>query len=370
MNFHTFTEKTMRPKWLSDLNFKIHELLIENSNIETIDNHTFESVTFENLEKLVIRKNNLTAFIVEKYGFSGLNSIETLQIEESVLTLNTNFNILAPIKGVLKYLSINQIKNAFIPSRLFESIVFDKLQVLHLNRNNFKDYTFNLNTFKGLHESLFEIYMQSSSFSKFSADAFSGFKCLKVVDLSLNNLPSITRDFFGSSDTIEFTSINFSNSNIQSLSSNTFTGYYKLKFLDLSDNFIEELDARIFIDLENMEVLNLRDNLLQTIPENLFETQLKSGQLKTLDLSGNDWKCNSNIVFLKKFLINTKANVKINDCVDPYELNGRNISELWCNMEQCTLKCYETDERVLTAVLNIFDTVSRYIKLVKKNCVS
>lgn len=282
--------------------------------------------------------------------------MEVLKIEECVgLTLSDTIDL---INSSLKELSISKISNIFDPNKIFKSIVLNKLQILRLSRNNFQNIELNSNIFEGIQENIEELYMDQSKISQFSSDAFSSFRKLKIIDLHGNDLNIIGEFFFGTSNNKKLISINLANSNIKSLSSNSFSGCNLLENLDLSENSLEKLEPGTFYDLENLINLKLQNNFLTTIPENLFETQLKSGKLEFLNLIGNYWNCDTDIVHLKQFLINTNANVPINGCEQPALLKMYDIKDLWCNVDSCTVSCDQTTSNVLSTVLDIFDMVS------------
>jgi len=352
-------------QWLSQLEYSIHNLTIAHSNIKSIKNGTFRSPIFENLRELIIDHNNETDLVIDADGLTGLNSIEILKIERSAgLSLSTEYSILEPIKDTLKELSVSYLTEPFDPRLLFENTELKNLETLHLTGNNFDYIEFTSTTFEGVHEYLEEIIIVNSKVTNTTADAFSGFKDLKTINLAGNDIESLDGQFFGIDPDKKLVSINLSNLKLKNLEIDTFNGCKQLKKLSLGQNSIEILNAGIFDDLVDLEFLQLQDNSLKNIPENLFKTQLESENLKFINFTNNPWNCDSKIIHLKQFLINTNAEILINGCRNP-NLNGQDIKDLWCKQDECTLICKKTDDQTLPVALQIYEMVSELLEIFK-----
>ncbi|XP_070502908.1 uncharacterized protein [Chironomus tepperi] len=357
LKYHDFSDETLPDQWLSQLDFSISKLIIEHSNIKTIKNGTFASSIFENLKELIIDHNNETDLVIYEDGLLGLKSIEILKIENSAgLSLTSDYSFLEPIKNTLKEISISYIEEPFNPRLLFEHTELKNLKILHLTGNKFEFIEFTSTTFAGIHENLEEMFMVDSVVTNITADAFAGFKNLRTINLSGNDIEVLDGQFFGSDPDKKLVSVNLSNLNLKLLDIDTFKGCKQLKKLTLSQNSIANLNAGIFDDLESLEFLYLQDNLLTNIPENLFKTQLEFGNLALVNLSDNPWNCDVEIIHLKQFLIETDAETLINGCTNPNpNLFGKNIKDLWCRQEGCTLTCENTDDTTLPVALQIYD---------------
>ncbi|CAG9807493.1 unnamed protein product [Chironomus riparius] len=347
LKYHTFNEETLSDQWLSQLDFSIHKLTIAHSNIKSIKNGTFNSILFENLRELIIDHNNETDLVIEQDGFLGLKSIEVLKIERTAgLSLNSENNILEPIKVTLKEISVSYLIEPFNPRLLFENTELLNLKVLHLTGNKFEFIEFTSTTFEGLHENLEEIFIVNSEVINITTDAFSGFKNLKNINLSGSYIESLDGQFFGSNSDKKLVSINLSNLKLKNIEIDTFNGCKQLLKLSLSGNSIESLNPGLFDDLENLEFLDLQDNLLTNIPDNLFKTQLESENLKLINFTNNPWNCDIEIIHLKQFLIKTEAEILIDGCANP-NLYGEDIKDLWCRQKECQLICEKTDDTTL-----------------------
>lgn len=195
---HKFDKNTIYQNWLSNLTYSIDDLLIEQSEIEFINNNSFNSHVFDKLHKLAIRYNIEGSFQIHAEGFAGLNSIETFLIDESAsLVLVSRYSILAPIRSTLSEVSINDISEFFVPSQIFKETTFENLRILKMNGNNFEAAEFSNTTFLGAHKTVEELYLRYSKITIISTNAFSKFEKLKILDLVGNELTTLESTFFG-----------------------------------------------------------------------------------------------------------------------------------------------------------------------------
>ncbi|CAK5078973.1 unnamed protein product [Meloidogyne enterolobii] len=74
---------------------------------------------------------------------------------------------------------------------------------------------------------------------------------------------------------------------IPKLSSNIISNNY-LQLLDLHKNQIKIIEEEAFQNLNNLRILNLEGNFIQSIPKYLFE---KNEKLNKLELGNNPWNC-------------------------------------------------------------------------------
>jgi len=74
---------------------------------------------------------------------------------------------------------------------------------------------------------------------------------------------------------------------IPKLSSNLISNNH-LHLLDLHKNQIKIIEEEAFQNLNNLRILNLEGNFIQSIPKYLFE---KNEKLNKLELGDNPWNC-------------------------------------------------------------------------------
>lgn len=203
---HHFEENIINTEWLSDLTFKIESLKINETIIEGVKNGTFNSEFFRNLKKLVIECNSAGTFPMERTSLNGLKSLQIFVIKTSnVFSITAaNKNLLSPVSETLTLLSINNIVSSFKFADLFDSVTLKNLKSLKLHGNNFSTINITTSTFKGIHSSLEEIYLNNSKLTSLSSNAFSRFEKLRLVHLEDNNLKTLGVNVFGNLINDEF----------------------------------------------------------------------------------------------------------------------------------------------------------------------
>lgn len=310
-----FSDSGLTNSWLSNIGTNIIELRIEKPQAFTlIKENSFNSVEFSTMEILSIEGGGSSNLFLESENiFIGATSLTSV-IFSDFEKISLEPDIFSLLSATLTYLEISKLSK---PSNYF----FPNSLTILLKDSNLQN--------------------------------------IESLNLQHNNFSSISLSkhiFESSKDSIKI--INFADSKVYNLTSDTFADCKQLKELHLENNIIRELPVGIFDDLENLESLFLQNNQLTTIPEKLFDTQLSSEKLTFIDLSGNPWFCDSQIFYLKNFLLTTKSEVTINNCTGPPSLSGRPIQGLWCNVDSCTINCEFTAKRELLAELEDLDMVS------------
>ncbi|CAK1598837.1 unnamed protein product [Parnassius mnemosyne] len=106
---------------------------------------------------------------------------------------------------------------------------------------------------------------------------------LREIDLSLNKIRFVTKGDLNKY--LNLRRLILSNNCISSIFQNSFTGLTKLEYLDLSHNNLSTL-TNVFTPLKNLQLLNLSRNNIEFIHENCFNNWL----LQHLDVSHNNLK--------------------------------------------------------------------------------
>lgn len=164
----------------------------------------------------------------------------------------------------------------------------------------------------GMLRRLKTLKINNNDISMLNDKALSGLRTLKKFDLSSNRIVAIPPDFF-KDQSASLESVLLGNNSISALSpglfgnlkqlntldfsynkltsksinNSTFRGLIRLVLLDLSSNEITRLDSAIFSDLYTLQILSLRNNLLENIEADTFS---KLANLHKLLLSHNKIK--------------------------------------------------------------------------------
>uniref|UniRef100_A0A673MTN1 Slit homolog 3 protein-like n=1 Tax=Sinocyclocheilus rhinocerous TaxID=307959 RepID=A0A673MTN1_9TELE len=135
---------------------------------------------------------------------------------------------------------------------------------------------------------------------------------------------------------------------IKSIPAGAFSTYKKLKRIDekkmpnetsvyssrlLNANKINCLRVNTFKDLQNLNLLSLYDNKLQTISKGLF-TPLRS--IKTLHLAQNPFMCDCHLKWLADYLFDNPIETSGARCSHPRRLANKRISQVKGKKFRCT----------------------------------
>ncbi|XP_057310522.1 leucine-rich repeat-containing protein 15-like [Hydractinia symbiolongicarpus] len=124
---------------------------------------------------------------------------------------------------------------------------------------------------------------------------FTNFSKIKTLDLSKNMLNKVSTEIFN--NTREF---------INELTPGVFNRLNRLTYLNFRNNYIKRFNGDEFAGLSQITSLDSANNLLDTLPEGLFDNTIN---LNYLDLGGNKFKVISNFSKLSKLL---KLDLKLN----------------------------------------------------------
>ncbi|XP_038110560.1 toll-like receptor Tollo [Culex quinquefasciatus] len=182
------------------------------------------------LEVLDLSHNDILA--LPDNGLSSLRSLNVLLLQDNLLTSLADRAFVG--LGSLKVVNMSSNKLVALPPELFQSP-----------------------------RELRQIYLQNNSLSVLAPGLLEGLDRLEILDLSHNELTSewINRD--------------------------TFAGLKRLVVLEISYNSLSKIDRHVFRELYSLQVLNLENNLIETIADNAF-SDLKN--LVALTLSHNKLK--------------------------------------------------------------------------------
>ncbi|XP_063223177.1 nephrocan-like [Bacillus rossius redtenbacheri] len=191
----------------------------------------------------IITEVTVTGPLKLKASCSGANltAIPRLEGSENIITLIASGNSIASL-GERSFLG------------------YENVELIDLQRNMIE--RIDGNTFRLL-QSLKHVYLSGNKLKYMSKDLFSNCSSMRKLDVSHNNFSGVKRDY-------------------PFLASSTLT------WLDLSQSKLENLPAKFFSDMQQLEYIYLNKNNLTSLNKLAFEP-LRN--LKLVFLDENPWKC-------------------------------------------------------------------------------
>uniref|UniRef100_A0A915KHB9 Uncharacterized protein n=1 Tax=Romanomermis culicivorax TaxID=13658 RepID=A0A915KHB9_ROMCU len=229
------------------------------------------------IRKLIIR-DNLIVKLIDRFFGPRLSSIETLILDENrmyeILPLafrSTNF------KTNLKHLSIKYNRLKFLELKSLESLI--ELESLDLSWNRFKNID---RKTLGHMPKLIRLSMRNNFLINIDQNSFSGLPNLKYLDLSGNRIENLDRGIFDPLPKLELLNLSHNVISIIFRPSHSIKLCFlcHLKHLDLSFNNLEFLDSAL---PRNLQSLFLGKNLLTNVPKSIRQL----GSLKIFNFSSN-----------------------------------------------------------------------------------
>ncbi|XP_076454942.1 uncharacterized protein LOC143289741 [Babylonia areolata] len=186
-----------------------------------------------------------------------------------------------------------------------------------------------------------EVYLHNNKLNEMDQQTFYGMDRLRVLDLRHNNLSVIGDETFKFLSNV--TTLRLSNNSLRM--SNFFQllrTMGSLEDLDLGYNQIKTINGTSFQPLVSLTSLTLTGNKLRVIPVQLL---LSLEKLTQLDISGNPFDCDCELLPLQEWLKKTSVKVKqrfdlniTNRCLTPPEHRGKLITLYTVGQFQCNTK--------------------------------
>ncbi|CAG5932565.1 unnamed protein product [Menidia menidia] len=169
------------------------------------------------------------------------------------------------------------------------------------------------------------LHIGGNSIQELEPGVFSTLGSLRKLHINSNFLVTLREDTFQGLVNLEFlqADTNF----IRVIEPGAFNKLIRLKVLILNDNGIEFLPSNIFRFVP-LTHLDLRGNKLQTLPFVGFLEHI--GRIMELLLEDNDWVCDCDILHLKIWIENMRAQSVIGDvvCSTPQHLKGTILAKV------------------------------------------
>lgn len=174
------------------------------------------------------------------------------------------------------------------------------------------------------------IYLSRCRISAIEQGTFKGLTNLVELDLSRNSLQTIPTASF--TDCPSLMRLTLSYNPIKVIRSNAFVFLPFLNTLEISNCDVSTIEEYAFDGLHSLEWLRLDGNSLATIKG----SRVLPESLKGIDLHGNSWKCDCNILGLHGWILHYNIPLTVPPvCAEPARLKGRVISRMNANDLAC-----------------------------------
>ncbi|XP_031631630.1 chaoptin isoform X2 [Contarinia nasturtii] len=262
---------------------RIRELYIRHCGLNLISPASFDGL--KTLQILDISGNNLTA--LAKDFLQGFTEFRALNIKDNKLKdIQTN-EVFAAIQSTIEKLDMSgegnvptSLKN-FSIMKSIRSLSLGKLTSSQLSPDDFADFGVELEDLKLAH----------SSIDTIKSHAFKNARGIRRLDLSENIISTIENDAFteiGHSLISLKISHGFAGS-FTSFPAQSFRTLTSLQELDLSNNQLKSISDTSFHFLQNLRTVELNDNVIERISKGTFQGDIHS-KLETLALHFNSIK--------------------------------------------------------------------------------
>lgn len=283
LDYQIFKDTYLRTLNISNVNLKTLEKLgnsnltsIDLSNNEIVDIHReiFEDLIY--LRFLDLSQNKIS--VLDQLAFKDLRNLETLNLKSNLIT-EIPLNIFNGLKALTKLdLSGNLLES------LREMEKLDKLRELYLRNNLLKM----LPSGSLLPTTLRILDVFNNSLALVGQNTFSNLRYLEILDLSYTNNSYLDFDKSSFFNLQSLKILRFQGNKLQSLEDIQFKNYNNYNYLlelDLSFNKIPTVTRAGLEGLTNLKFLNLSNNHIHEIQKDIMKVLNK---IQYVDLSGND----------------------------------------------------------------------------------
>ncbi|XP_043931683.1 chondroadherin-like [Protopterus annectens] len=308
------------------------ELNLSGNQFFTLQTNSFASLS--SLTVLYVSECEISE--IQPGAFNGLGSLKYLHLDSNEIT-ELQETAFENITTVL-YLHLEYNKIASLKPGMFSSM--KKLIALYLNNNNLTELADG--SFQGLVQ-LRWLYLSNNHISNISSKAFSSMKNLRRLYLDGNNLMSVPSSALRAVKGISV--LVLSRNPIEKLTGDSFGR--KLSFLTelyLDNATLKEVSSRAFTRFRALQVLSMRDNHLETL-----QSLKPLRNLQSLSLSGNNWRCDCQMTWLRGWLLTDLVNDNRYEvkCSSPEALKGQLLMDV--QIQHLTCPPYELSGTTILA---------------------
>ncbi|XP_019875931.2 chaoptin isoform X2 [Aethina tumida] len=271
---------------------KLRELKLQDNVIESVNKGTFQGDIHQNLEDIYLSFNNIKS--IQQHSFVDLAHLEQLHLDDNKIEslerrsfmnlerlkrLNLKGNKISTItyEAFQNLPELEDLDISYNKLTSFDFSMFDQvgtLAMFHVNasHNKLKELTVNIgNTF------------QSDSVCSICEGMGALHSNIRVLDLSFNNITTISRQFFRPVE-ISITHLYLGHNRLLNATRDVFGNMPHLQWLDISHNGLYEMDFDMFRNTKKLQVLLASNNRLADLPNDVFRFL---NRLRIVDVSNN-----------------------------------------------------------------------------------
>ncbi|XP_057660248.1 chaoptin isoform X3 [Diorhabda carinulata] len=293
---------------------QLEKLELQDNNIEIIHKGTFQGDIHEDLEEIYLSFNSIK--LIGQHTFVHLANLRQLHLDDNRIE-SLDRRAFMNLKHIQR-LNLKGNKIASISFEAFQNL--PELEDLDMSYNKIDSFDFTIFDQVGT-LSIFSVNISHNNLRNLVVNipsSFEGAVCsfcqgigsvhsnIKILDLSHNNISSISKQFFRPVE-LSLTHLYLSHNNMLNASRDVFGSLRHLQWLDISHNGMYEMDFDMFRNtkklqvliashnkiadvandlfrfLNNLRIVDLSHNRLRALPDNLFREE----GLERLDLSHN-----------------------------------------------------------------------------------
>uniref|UniRef100_A0A452HR59 LRRCT domain-containing protein n=1 Tax=Gopherus agassizii TaxID=38772 RepID=A0A452HR59_9SAUR len=194
---------------------------------------------------------------------------------------------------------------------------------------------------------IYQLFLSGNALTRLHPNEFVNYSNAVTLHLGNNDMQEIRTGAFSGLRTLKRLHLN--NNRLEVLRGDTFLGLESLEYLQADYNYISVIEAGAFSQLNKLKVLILNDNLLLSLPSNVFRfvllthLDLRGNRLKMLPFAGvlehiggimeiqleeNPWNCTCDLLPLKAWLDTITVFVGEIVCETPFRLHGKDVTQL------------------------------------------
>lgn len=254
-------------------NTKLLRLMLDDNDLDT---DFLKAVsTLNSLQELRLARNRIT----DTDQLSKISSLLTLDLSENEID-SLSSTILEDLPSLSR---LNAASNRL--KRCFLNVTFAPVQLEELNLSSNFIINFSIS---GLLPNLRVLDLSGNRLSNVERNWFLSFPLLEVFVVSGNPIAFIPDSAFSPSPYLERIEMNFLR-NLTSINDNIFGSSHRLKYLEISHNPpLDSVQWAAFRNLTQLTTLDLSFNALSTLDLEILGSLV---MLETLDLNGNPWLC-------------------------------------------------------------------------------